>query len=432
LSGSTMKYKLSGSYFVHGIFSDQKWLNMINITSQFVKEYLVKSTYYKDRESVAMEEEREEILQITTLDNGNYVTCKKNTYTIKRHHKFNSTECVKVMKNKSSYLVIRQPKVLQSLLGQWSKHNVTFYRDTYGNTYKQDNHQLAIISKSKFLSVHKVAMLNDSFVEESRISNPGNQHAGRYFRALENTGDYVNLIWKASQRCNITVGITPAFALRSCKAIKQYCSNVNSGYYWLNGGNESKSFYAYCDMETDEGGWLQILDIKLPTYPLYFDIGDNITDSVDTFFQNYTTTYLTAKGLDELHNLTNFTQLRLYCHSDDVGYDVTVHIVTFDNENGYDVINYIKNNEFTAYDNQPKSCSSFKPYHDDNSYLSRQCKAWAHETWGLDSHYNTMLQLYDFPMVIHNYAFAPGVRMGRRNCDSNLDVKNGSFAIYVR
>jgi hypothetical protein len=54
------------------------------------------------------------------------------------------------------------------------------------------------------------------------------------------------------------IGSTPDLAAPSAMAIKEYTGTTQNGFYWIKPGNQ-EPIWVYCDMNYDNGGWVQVM-----------------------------------------------------------------------------------------------------------------------------------------------------------------------------
>ncbi|XP_044181425.1 uncharacterized protein LOC122962416 isoform X1 [Acropora millepora] len=158
-------------------------------------------------------------------------------------------------------------------------------------------------------------------------------------------------------------------ASKSCKDLRDNSSNAD-GEYWIDPANDGKHLKVFCDMTTDEGGWLRVFRLnvmqnsnppsQLPLETSYRGIEKNQT-------------LVTQTAMRELRRLINFTQLRFHCKKQHHGR--TFHIATVKNSSGEAVVQY-----FSGQTNVlPYACGSFYKMNNDDSGLATKCQRWGRD-----------------------------------------------------
>lgn len=95
----------------------------------------------------------------------------------------------------------------------------------------------------------------------------------------------VQTAW-AALGCNEDTGDRPENAGTSCKAIHAAYPDLPSARYWLDpaGGSSDDAFNVYCDMVSDGGGWVKVLQAAgTPWVPTVNAAGDPASATVDAF-----------------------------------------------------------------------------------------------------------------------------------------------------
>ncbi|XP_022805105.1 uncharacterized protein LOC111342306 isoform X2 [Stylophora pistillata] len=65
-----------------------------------------------------------------------------------------------------------------------------------------------------------------------------------------------------------TLGMSKEFAMLNCKDLKQKVPSAESGVYWIDpdGGSHGNAFQAFCDQQTEGGGWTLVWSYTFTDY----------------------------------------------------------------------------------------------------------------------------------------------------------------------
>ena len=207
----------------------------------------------------------------------------------------------------------------------------------------------------------------------------------------------------------------------TCTELKLRYPEFKSGWYLLKPG--MKSFPFYCDLETDGGGWMSIMNVSGHAIN---PSGHMVKDYRYQIQGNSVAAFATLKKYIDNFNMT---QLRFYCYKKSVGR--TIDIATTKDAKGRAVINFLFNN--TIIYPQPESCGSYYRLPGDTSRLTLDCNNFKEGKWGVTMHN----QWFQRPMEAdgHNYVIAYALSGDYRwSCDDpvlNSD-KDGHWMVYVR
>ncbi|XP_074634332.1 fibrinogen C domain-containing protein 1-like [Acropora palmata] len=174
----------------------------------------------------------------------------------------------------------------------------------------------------------------------------------------------------SGEQCTVKKGSSPDFPGVSCKDIRKSSNAQKNGEYWIDPKGTGHLFKVYCDMTTDGGGWLLVMNVitgsshynQLSVVTSYRGISDYHSNKM----------VITTSAMKELYRDLHFQQIRFHCRKHSVGR--TFHVVTAANSSGNAVVQYFSGLTNVA----PVSCGSYVRMEDDNSGLARRCSEWNH------------------------------------------------------
>ncbi|XP_015755761.1 PREDICTED: uncharacterized protein LOC107335278 isoform X3 [Acropora digitifera] len=236
----------------------------------------------------------------------------------------------------------------------------------------------------------------------------------------------------SGKQCTVKKGLSPDFPGVSCKDIWKYTNAQKNGEYWIDPKGTGHPFKAYCDMTTDGGGWLLVMNVitgsshsnQLSVMTSYRGISDYHNNKM----------VITTSAMKELYGDLNFQQIRFHCRKHGVGR--TFHVVTAANSSGNAVVQYFSG----LTDVEPVSCGSYVRMEDDNSELARRCSEWNHGQsgkWsrtGKDWNYSVQ-RLYNHAAWIKDKYHWDLVDRKPFECDDFDAVSNayaGYWKVFVR